>query len=46
MTTKDRGYNKVYWVFSDQGIEREIYKVVNKKKNYTSSHFERDFISL
>ena len=46
MTTKDRGYNKVYWVFSDHGIEREIYKVVNKKKNYTSSHFERDFVSL
>ena len=27
MTTKDRGYNKVYWIFSDCGIEKDIYKV-------------------
>ncbi len=46
MTTKERGYNKVYWIFSHCGIERDIYKVVNAKKNYTSSHFEREFISL
>lgn len=46
MTTKERGYNKVYWIFSHCGIERDIYKVVNEKKNYTSSHFEREFVSL
>jgi len=46
MTTKDRGYNKVYWVFSDCGIEKDIYKVVNNKKNYTLSHFKKDLLSL
>ena len=46
MTTKDRGYNKVYWVFSDCGIEQDIYKVVNNKKNYTLSHFKKDLLSL
>lgn len=46
MTTKDRGFNKVYWVFSDCGIEKDIYKVVNGKKNYTLSHFKKDLLSL
>lgn len=45
MTTKDRGYNKVYWIFSDCGIEKDIYTVVNKKKNYTLSHFKKDLFS-
>jgi len=44
MTTKDRGYNKVYWIFSDCGIEHDIYKVVNQKKNYTKSHFEKTLL--
>lgn len=42
MTTKDRKYNKVYWVFSDCGIERDIYKTVLGKKNYTLSHFKKN----
>ena len=46
MTTKDRLYNKVYWVFSRGGIEEKIYKVVNKKKAYTVSHFKKDLLSL
>ena len=46
MTTKDRGYNKVYWIFSDCGIEHDIYKVVNQKKNYTKSHFEKKLALL
>ena len=46
MTTKDRKYNKVYWVFSDCGIERKIYKVVNEKKTFTLSHFEKELLSL
>jgi len=41
MTTKDRLKNDVYWVFSDGGIERDIYKAVSKKKSYTLKHFER-----
>jgi hypothetical protein len=43
MTTKDRLENKVYWVFSKGGIERDIYKAVTKKKDYTINHFKRDF---
>ena len=46
MTTKDRKFNKVYWIFSEKGIERDIYKAVSQKKNYTLSHFKRDLLSL
>ena len=42
MSTKTRANNKIYWVFSDGGIEEKIYKVVNKKKNYTLKHFNED----
>ncbi|MGA1702646.1 MAG: SNF2-related protein [Methylophilaceae bacterium] len=44
MTTKDRKYNKVYWVFSDSGIEKKIYKSVIQKKDYTLKHFRKDVI--
>ena len=44
MTTKDRMYNKVYWVFSANGIEDKIYKAVNRKKDYTLKHFKKDFM--
>ena len=46
MTTKDRKYNKIYWVFANKGIEKEIYKTVIKKKDYTLKHFNRDLLSL
>lgn len=44
MTTKDRLKNNVYWIFAKDGIENEIYKAVIKKKDYTLSHFKRDFL--
>jgi hypothetical protein len=40
MTTKDRSYNKVFWIFSKGGIERDIYAAVCEKKNYTLNHFK------
>lgn len=43
MTTKDRLENNVYWIFSEGGIERDIYRAVTKKKDYTINHFKRDF---
>jgi len=43
MTTKDRKYNKVYWIFSDGGIETKVYKSVIQKKDYTLRHFRSDF---
>jgi len=46
MTTKDRAYNKIYWIFSNKGIEADIYKAVVKKKDYTLSHFKRDSLDL
>ena len=46
MTTKDRLENDVYWIFSKGGIEKQIYKVVTKKKDYTLSHFRKDLLSL
>lgn len=46
MTTKDRKFNKIYWVFAEKGIERKIFRAVSDKKNYTLSHFKRDLVSL
>jgi hypothetical protein len=46
MTTKDRLKNNIYWIFSKGGIERDIYKAVIKKKDYTLTHFRRKFINL
>lgn len=44
MTTIDRPENNLYWIFSKGGIESKIYRSVSKKKNYTLSHFKKDFI--
>jgi len=41
MTTKDRLKNDVYWVFSEGGIEKDIYKAVARKKDYTLRHFNK-----
>lgn len=45
MTTKDRLENQVYWVFSEGGIEQEIYKAVASKKDYTLNHFKKDLFT-
>ena len=42
MTTKDRLDNDVYWIFTNGGIEKDIYKTVIKKKVYTISHFKKE----
>ena len=36
MTTKERLKNDVYWIFSQGGIEDDIYKAVINKKDYLS----------
>ena len=46
MTTKDRKYNKIFWVFAENGIEHQIYKTVIKKKDYTLNHFKRDLLTF
>jgi hypothetical protein len=35
----ERKTNDIYWIFSDKGIERQIYKQVIAKKDYTLNHF-------
>ena len=46
MTTKDSKLSKVFWVFAKDGIEKQIYKAVSKKKDYTLKHFKRDLLTL
>lgn len=42
LTSKTRTKeNKVYWVFSDKGIERQIYNTVIKKEDFTLKHFKK-----
>jgi len=46
MTTKNRETNNIFWIFSKDGIEKDIYKAVVKKKDYTLAHFKRDLLDL
>ena len=46
MTTKKRKKNEVYWIFSEGGIEDQIYKAVINKKDYTLNHFKKDLLNL
>ena len=43
MTTMKRLNNDVFWIFSDDGIEKQIYKAVNAKKDYTLKHFKNHY---
>jgi len=43
LTTKERTENDLYWVFSENGIERKIYNAVSKKKNFTKSIFQKEY---
>jgi len=45
LTTMDRNTNDVYWIFSkvNNSIEKNIYKSVMNKKNYTLSNFKKDY---
>jgi hypothetical protein len=43
MTTMERKFNKVYWIFSKGGIEDKIYKAVKSKKSYTLNIFKKDY---
>lgn len=42
MQTMDRKKSsKLYWIFSENGIERFVYRAVTKKKNFTKSYFDQ-----
>ena len=41
MTTKERAHNTVYWIFSTDGIEKDIYDAVCDKKDFTLEHYRQ-----
>lgn len=45
MTTIDRKFNNIYWIFSENGIEEKIYDTVQQKRDYTLNYFKKDFLS-
>lgn len=44
LTTKERQYNNVYWIFAKGGIEDYIYRQVSKKKHFTVNVFKKEFL--
>lgn len=43
MTTNDRTFNKIFWIFAEGGIEGHIYKAVSSKKDFTLRLFKNVF---
>ena len=41
LSTKDRSENKLFWIFSENGIESKIYDVVMKKSDFTLKYFNQ-----
>jgi hypothetical protein len=46
MTTMERKFNKIYWVFTIGGIEEKVYEAVQQKKDFTLNFFRKDFLYL
>jgi hypothetical protein len=45
LQTKDRQKEaKIYWIFSEGGIEDKVYKAVCDKKDYTLNYFKKDYL--
>lgn len=42
LTTIDRTSTDVYWIFAEKGIEKDVYKTVIEKKDYTLRHFKKN----
>lgn len=45
LTTIDRQSNEVFYIFANKGIERQIYKAVQQKKNFTTKYYDRSTIA-
>lgn len=43
LTTIDGKENKLYWLFSKDGIESKIYEKLKSKQSYTTSLFKKDY---
>ena len=46
LSTQERPETQVHWIFTDGGIEYDIYKTVSKKKDYTLSYFKKYLTSI
>ncbi len=44
LTTMDRKSNNIFWIFSRNGIEQNIYEKVINKKDFTLKHFKTEFL--
>jgi hypothetical protein len=44
LTTMQRQSNEVFWIFSEGGIELDIYKAVLKKRDYTLKIFNENYL--
>lgn len=45
MQTKDRTKaSKLYWIFSENGIESHVHKAVSNKKNFTTKFFKKAYL--
>ena len=42
LTTKDRKNNDVYFILSDSGIDKDVYRTVSNKKDYVTKTFLKD----
>jgi hypothetical protein len=38
--------NKMFWIFSERGLEKHVYKLVIKKKSFTTSHFNKIYQNM
>lgn len=36
--------SKLYWIFSKEGLEKHVYDAVCRKKNFTTSYFEKIYL--
>lgn len=46
MSTMERLFNEVFYVFTEGGIEDKIWKSLMQKKSYTVNQFERDYAGI
>jgi len=46
LSTIDRPKTEVHWIFTNGGIEYDIYKTVSNKKDYTLSYFKKYLVTL
>jgi hypothetical protein len=44
LTTMERKTNDIYFIFAKGGIEDKIFKAVMNKRNFTLSHFKKEYL--